>query len=385
MTLCPKCNNEYDEQLGKCPICGYNPQQEVEQLLEEAKSHYHQEENPLPYHDGFEGGLDDAPQATDDAIPSTSATPPVQDTYHDDFDNPVKEEENGPPVPEKLQGYNVDVRTAYDKKKRLPLGVKIVIAIVVILAVLIGAMFLSGVVKVEDGNVVFHPESIPGIATQETNPSDATSSSGQLPTNAQGEVISGTDPAGGGTSSALSSNGESQNTSSGSGTGNSSSLSSSSASGGSSSAPASSGTSSSSSSQGSSGGSSSSVTINGETFHVGDTVTYTAYLGNINPLVCGVQAVIHYDSSLLEVDPSSLSFPNLSGVVSNAALDDAIYFNCSNIDGFEFAQEHPLVSVIFTIQDAASTACDIDLEFETLIDFDSRPLEGDLRQSVTKA
>lgn len=277
------------------------------------------------------------------------------------------------------------MRTAYDKKKRLPLGVKIVIAIVVILAVLIGAMFLSGVVKVEDGNVVFHPESIPGIATQETNPSDATSSSGQLPTNAQGEVISGTDPAGGGTSSALSSNGESQNTSSGSGTGNSSSLSSSSASGGSSSAPASSGTSSSSSSQGSSGGSSSSVTINGETFHVGDTVTYTAYLGNINPLVCGVQAVIHYDSSLLEVDPSSLSFPNLSGVVSNAALDDAIYFNCSNIDGFEFAQEHPLVSVIFTIQDAASTACDIDLEFETLIDFDSRPLEGDLRQSVTKA
>ena len=95
--------------------------------------------------------------------------------------------------------------------------------------------------------------------------------------------------------------------------------------------------------------------------------------------------MIHYDSSLLEVDPSSLSFPNLSGVVSNAALDDAIYFNCSNIDGFEFAQEHPLVSVIFTIQDAASTACDIDLEFETLIDFDSRPLEGDLRQSVTKA
>lgn len=377
MTLCPKCNHEYDEKLGKCPVCGYNPQQEVELLLEEAKSHYNQGENSPSYHDGFDGGSDSTPQATDNM-------PSVQDPYHDDFDNPVKEEENEPPLPEKLQEYNVDVRKAYDKKKRLPLGVKIVIAIVVILAVLIGAMFLFGVIKVEDGNVVFHPESIPGITTQETNPSD-TSSSGQPPTNAQGGTSTGTNPAGGGTSSASSSSEESENTSAGpDGSSSTSNSSNSPASSGSSSA--SSDTPSSSPAQGSSGATSSPVvTINGETFHVGDTVTYTAYLGNINPLVCGVQAVIHYDSSLLKVNPSSLSFPNLSGVVSNAALDDAIYFNCSNIDGFEFAQEHPLVSVIFTIQDAASTACDIDLEFETLIDFDSRPLEGDLRQSVTKA
>ena len=87
MTLCPKCNHEYDEKLGKCPVCGYNPQQEVEQLLEEAKSHYNQGENSPSYHDGFDGGSVSTPQATDNM-------PSVQDPYHDDFENPVKEEEN---------------------------------------------------------------------------------------------------------------------------------------------------------------------------------------------------------------------------------------------------------------------------------------------------
>lgn len=393
MVRCPKCNNEYNEQLPKCPVCGYNPQEDVEKILEETKSLYSDgqtvihSDNDMQYHDGFDSPMDDqgapsgmeSPQNQEDTAP----VPPVNGAYQDGYGA------QGAPdrVPEKLKEYNVDVNTAYKKQRKIPLGVKIIIAVVVVLAALTAALFATGVFKIDNGSFVFRPENLPGVTSQ--SPTDANgnpvssggNASPQAPTDANGNPIPNQSSASSTSGNQVSSGNAS---SSGSSAGNNSSAASSpdkNPSSGSSSG----GNSSSSGSNSSSGGdvTGTAATINGKEYQIGDTVTYTAYLGGISKPVCGVDASVIYNSSMLTINEDSIKFPNIGNPVYNTKERDEFLFNSTNLEGFNFASEAVLVSVSFTVK--AAGTCDISLTTRELIDFDGQQLEGDNRDTVSKS
>lgn len=395
MVRCPKCNNEYNEQLPKCPICGYSPQEDVEKLLEETKSLYADDQtvihsdDDMQYHDGFDSPMpeQEAPSGTDNALNQgdTAPIPPVSDGYQDGYHAPA-----GPDrVPEKLKEYNVDVNTAYKKQRKIPLGVKIVIAVVAVLIVLTAALFITGVFKIDNGSFVFRPENLPGITSQTPTDADGTpvssggSASSQAPTDINGNPVqsqSGSSSTGGssdvsgndasdsssvsGSSSAITSNPNSSKPSSSSSTGSSSSSSGNSSSSG-------------------GGAATGTATINGKEYQVGDTITYTAYLGGISKAVCGVDASVIYNSSMLAIDEDSISFPNIGNPIYNTKERDEFLFNSTNLDGFDFASEAVLVSVSFTVKSAGTS--DISLSIRDLIDFDTKKLTGDLRETVSKS
>lgn len=395
MIRCPKCNNEYNEQLPQCPICGYNPQEDVSRLLEETKSLYSEDQtvihsdNDMQYHDGFDSPMDEQEQTFDSAensSDSNAAETSPSSGYGDNFGAAAPQEE----IPEKLREYNVDVSTAYKKQRKIPLGVKIIIAIVVILALLVAALFATGVFKIDNGNFVFRPEKLPGTVSQvptgpDGNPISSGSPQSELPTDENGNVVQNNN-----TSSNVSVNtSDTANGSSSagqsSGFDNSSTPSGSNSSGGN------------ASSNDSSGGGDTSggepgnnpagaITINGKEFQVGDTVTYTAYLGGINKTVCGVNGSVNYNSSLLKIKEDSIQFPNIGNPIYNAKEKDELLFNTSNLDGFDFASEKVLVKVSFEVVGTSSaTSSNISLTLTELLDIDGKKLEGDLKETVSKS
>ena len=392
MIRCPKCNNEYNEQLPQCPICGYNPQEDVSRILEETKSLYSEDQtvihsdNDMQYHDGFDSPMDDQEQAFDPAANSSdsdAAKTSASSSYGDDFGAAAPQEE----IPEKLREYNVDVNTAYKKQRKIPLGVKIIIAIVVILALLVAALFATGVFKIDNGNFVFRPEKLPGTVSQvSTGPDDKSISSvnpqSELPTDENGNIVQNN-----------TSSNDSVNTSD---TANSSSSAGQSSGGSDNSSTSSGSTGGKVSGSSSSGGDKSggepgnnlagAITINGKEFQVGDTVTYTAYLGGINQPVCGVDGSVNYNSSLLKIKEDSIEFPNMGNPIYNAKEKDELLFNTSNLDGFDFASEKVLVKVSFEVVGTSNaTSSDISLTFRELLDFNSKKLQGDLKETVSKS
>lgn len=97
-----------------------------------------------------------------------------------------------------------------------------------------------------------------------------------------------------------------------------------------------------------------SLIINGEKdakLKVGDVVTYEMYLGDCDEDVVGLQSYLFYDNEYLEVDTDSLSFPNLTNVVSNPSLDeDSITFNWTDVqNSADFSKSKCLVSVDFKV------------------------------------
>lgn len=397
MIRCPKCNNEYNEQLPQCPICGYNPQEDVSRILEETKSLYSEDQtvihsdNDMQYHDGFDSPMDDQEQAFDSAANSSdsdAAKTSASSSYGDDFGAAAPQEE----IPEKLREYNVDVNTAYKKQRKIPLGVKIIIAIVVILALLVAALFATGVFKIDNGNFVFRPEKLPGTVSQvSTGPDDNSISSvnpqSELPTDENGNIVQNntssndsvnTSDTANSSSSAGQSSGGSDNSSTSSGS-TGGKVSGSSSSGGDKSGGDKSG--------GEPGNNlAGAITINGKEFQVGDTVTYTAYLGGINQPVCGVDGSVNYNSSLLKIKEDSIEFPNMGNPIYNAKEKDELLFNTSNLDGFDFASEKVLVKVSFEVVGTSNaTSSDISLTFRELLDFNSKKLQGDLKETVSKS
>ncbi len=103
----------------------------------------------------------------------------------------------------------------------------------------------------------------------------------------------------------------------------------------------------------------SNLVINGEKdvkFKVGDVVTYELYLGDCKEKVQGLQAYIFYDKSYLKVDQDSLTFPNLTKVVSNPNLENTITFNWTDVQNFaDFSKTTGFVSVDFKVLKAGKT------------------------------
>lgn len=396
MIRCPKCNNEYNEQLPQCPSCGYNPQEDVSRLLEETKSLYNDDQtvihsdNDMQYHDGFDSPMDEQEPPADSSVSSAGTASGTQASagsgYGDDFGAASPKEE----IPEKLREYNVDVSTAYKKQRKIPLGVKIVIAVVVILALLTAALFAIGVFKIDNGSFVFRPEKLPGVVSQvptgpDGNPISSSSPSSELPTDENGNAIQNSSGGSVSDNPSDTSNGSSGGGQS-SGSGSSSTASNSSNSSGGN--PASGNSSSGGDTSGgeSSNNPSGAITINGKEFQVGDTVTYTAYLGGVNKSVCGVNGYVNYNSSLLKIKEDSIEFPEIGNPIYNAKEKDQLLFNSTNLDGFDFALEKVLVKVSFEITGASgATSSDISLTLSELIDFDGKKLEGDLTESVSKS
>ena len=89
----------------------------------------------------------------------------------------------------------------------------------------------------------------------------------------------------------------------------------------------------------------------------GDTVAYTLNMGDCVEELAGIQMQLMYDSDYLEVDADSLRFPKMSGVVSNAKLDDVILFTWTDVMNLaDFSKTAPLVTVDFKVKKAGDTA-----------------------------
>lgn len=100
------------------------------------------------------------------------------------------------------------------------------------------------------------------------------------------------------------------------------------------------------------------LTVNdGAVAKKGDTVTYTLNMRDCTEKLEGIQMQLMYDSEYLEIDPSSLSFPNMSGVVSNPNLADIILFSWTDVTTpVDFTEKSPLVTVDFKVKKAGDTA-----------------------------
>ncbi len=100
------------------------------------------------------------------------------------------------------------------------------------------------------------------------------------------------------------------------------------------------------------------LTVNEDaTAKKGDTVTFTLNMGDCTEKLEGLQMQLMYDSEYLEVDEDSLDFPTMSGVVSNAKLDDIIPFTWTDVTNLaDFAKKSPLVTVDFKVKKAGDTA-----------------------------
>ncbi len=85
----------------------------------------------------------------------------------------------------------------------------------------------------------------------------------------------------------------------------------------------------------------------------GDTVTYTLKLGDCSDKLEGIQMYVFYDKDYLEIDSKSLSFPQLSGAVSNSNFSDGIAFNWTSVtDLVSFKETKTLMTVDFKVKKA---------------------------------
>ena len=117
------------------------------------------------------------------------------------------------------------------------------------------------------------------------------------------------------------------------------------------------------------------VQVNGKDYKVGDTIMYTAYLGDMPKLVGGIDCSLVYNDDMLKIDADNIKFPILTGVVYNTDLKDQVLFNAVNIKGYDFCKRNIIVQVPFVVQESKSTACEIAISFRDIIDVNAKNLE----------
>ena len=112
---------------------------------------------------------------------------------------------------------------------------------------------------------------------------------------------------------------------------------------------------------------------------VGDQITYTMDLTAAR-LFENIQAVVSYDSTVLELeritsdDPDVSDWevegparcPNLDGVIFNAGTDGLVKFNASKVSGYNFKEEKNLVTLVFTVVGEGETAISTVIEEMTI-------------------
>lgn len=119
-----------------------------------------------------------------------------------------------------------------------------------------------------------------------------------------------------------------------------------------------------SSNQGSGGSADGSITINGQKYNPGDTVTYSATGEGISEAVCGIQFKLTYDENVLELDEDSITPLNGSFMV-NAQKAGIVYINGISIgSGFNYSMPANLVECKFKVKDSSTKACDINIDVE---------------------
>ena len=102
---------------------------------------------------------------------------------------------------------------------------------------------------------------------------------------------------------------------------------------------------------------------------VGDVITYIATLETPKNIE-NIQATLTYSADTLKLVDATVAerFPNISGVVSNAAVDGVIYFNASEIStGFDFVGGKTLVMVQFEV--IAEGAVSVETAIEEMVEF----------------
>lgn len=98
------------------------------------------------------------------------------------------------------------------------------------------------------------------------------------------------------------------------------------------------------------------ATVNGQEANVGDTVTYTMYLGDVLYPIAGVQMYIYYDSDHLELDTESVKYEVISGVVHNLKKKNEIIVTASEgVYGFDFTEKAQLVTMTFNVKKQGNT------------------------------
>ncbi len=112
------------------------------------------------------------------------------------------------------------------------------------------------------------------------------------------------------------------------------------------------------------------IVVGGEeyTAKVGDVITYTATLTTPKAIE-NIQAVTTYDATKLTLIDATVAerFPNMTGVVANAA-EGAIYFNASEISaGFDFTAGQTLITLQFEVVDASYS--EIVTTIEEMVEF----------------
>ncbi|MBQ8572834.1 MAG: starch-binding protein [Ruminococcus sp.] len=112
------------------------------------------------------------------------------------------------------------------------------------------------------------------------------------------------------------------------------------------------------------------IAVGGEeyTAKVGDVITYTATLTTPKAIE-NIQAVTTYDATKLTLIDATVTerFPNMTGVVANAA-EGAIYFNASEISaGFDFTAGQTLITLKFEVVDASYS--EIVTTIEEMVEF----------------
>lgn len=119
-----------------------------------------------------------------------------------------------------------------------------------------------------------------------------------------------------------------------------------------------------SSNQSSGGSQDGSITINGQKYNPGDTVTFSATGEGISEAVCGIQFKLTYDENVLELDKDSITPLNESFMI-NADRIGTIYINGISIGaGFNYSMPENLVECKFKVKDSSTRACDINIEIE---------------------
>lgn len=349
MSFCPKCNNEYPDNLPECPFCSGSNAAEAS---------------------------NNVPAENEDVVTTDNNTPP--EFFGEYKNSQTPEPDNG--------------------KNAMPLGVVIgvVAAVVVIVAAVIIAVFCfsgnssgnsssaasgstedmtmpSGYeeiiqnIKDDDGNLITEAtdpygntvtrevDSDGNIVTTYVGPDGETAT---VTTDSNGNIIAQDVPSSSNTSSQNNSSASSKNNSSGN-TSSSKNNSSGSASSNNSSS-SSSGSNNSSSANAPSG----EVLINGKSFKVGDTVTFTGTAEGISEAVAGFQFTIDFDENVLELDKDSITLLD-GGCIANPDQPGKIMLNgVSVMTGYNFSMPADFIVCKFKVKDSSSKACDIKITTE---------------------
>lgn len=101
------------------------------------------------------------------------------------------------------------------------------------------------------------------------------------------------------------------------------------------------------------------VLINGKSYKVGDTVTFTTTAEGINEAVAGFYFTISYDENLLELDKSSLKYPDGGCLANTNEPGTILVCGISVSQGYNFSMPCDAVVCKFKVKASTSKACDI--------------------------